>query len=263
MLRVRRLLRPRGLVIVVAACLVGTSLKAQVRFAIDSRSSLAWWQVQPHMGHLWATTCPEDPSWYAGATHSSGYRYDVKKDPTRGRGGIVPSVKDEANTPVPMFPRPSAQALCTPAVRGEIAVSDTAGWRGVRGLILVRAAALVMGDYNRDFITRYHVLQTHVYPDIRFAIDSLTDIRKGDTLQATAVGTLELHGVRKPWGIPIKAWREPLGLRVKGQVAFPAPDLIGVYQMSKYPLSLGVGTEIWKWVHLGIDVVLKPAGPAS
>ena len=242
-----------------ATCLAGPST-AQVRFSIDSRSSLAWWQIQPHMGHLWATTCPEEPSWYVGATHSHGYRYSIAKDPTHGRGGIVPSAKEEARTPVPIFPRDSALAVCTPAVRGEITASDTVTWRGVRGLILVRATALVMGEYKRDSLAYDRVLHTDRFPDIRFRIDSLIDVRRGDTLQATAVGAMELHGVTTPWRTPVKAWHEPLGLRVTSQFSFPAPDLIDVYHMSKWPLSLGVGTEIWKTVHLGIDAVLKPAG---
>ena len=59
--------------------------------------------------------------------------------------------------------------------------------------------------------------------------------------------------------IPIKAWHEPLGLRVTGQFHFPAPDLINVYRMSKYPLSLGVGMKIWEQVHMGIDAILVGA----
>ena len=259
MLRITWLLRPTGLVVLLAACLEGPA-GAQVRLAVDTKSSLAWWQVQPHMGHLWATTCPEDPSWFAGASHSSQYRYNIAMDPMKGR---VSSVKEMARAPIPMYPRPSAQAMCTPAVRGEIAVADTARWHDVRGLIVVDVSKLTSGENMRDNFARARVLQTDEFPDVRFTIDSLVGIRKGDTLEATAVGKLLLHGVTRPWSVPVRAWREPLGLRVTGQFAFPAPDLIDVYRLSKYPLGLGVGTEIWKWIHLGIDAVLRPAGSGA
>src|SRR5882672_8525183 len=39
---------------------------AQMRWVVDSRSSLAWWQVSPNLNHLWATTCPGDSSWRPG-----------------------------------------------------------------------------------------------------------------------------------------------------------------------------------------------------
>src|SRR5262249_18629341 len=157
-----------------------TPLSAQMRFTVDPKSSLAWWQVQPHLGHLWATTCPEEPSWFTGHTHSDGYRYDVKMDPMHGR---VSNEAQMAKTPVPVYRGRHAKALCTQAVKGEISVADTSRWRGVRGLIVVRAEALVTGFNPRDDFARKRVLQTDQYPDVRFAIDSLTEVKSaGDTL---------------------------------------------------------------------------------
>jgi hypothetical protein len=247
-----------GLLMAIAA--LGSPVQAQIRLVVSPDASLAWWQVQPHMGHLWATTCPEDPHWYAGAAHSAGYRYDIHTDPMKG---LVSSVSGMANTGIPIYPRPFASALCTRAIRGEISAGDSVQWRDIRGIIVVQAAALVTGEHQRDDFARKRVLETDLFPDIRFEIDSLTGVDLGDTLDAVAVGTFELHGVRQPAAVPIKAWREPLGLRVTGQWAFPAPSLVSVYHISKYPLGLGVGMQIWRWIHMGFDVILVPKGSPS
>ena len=169
----------------------------------------------------------------------------------------------EEDTIVPIYPRKVAKAVCAPAVRGEVAAADTTNWRGVRGLVVVRADALVTGLDFRDTYARTRILETLVYPDIRFEIDSLTNVQRGDTLRATAVGMIELHGVKKPMTVPIKVWREKLGLRVTGQWEFPAIDLINEYHMSPYPLSLGVKGHIWREVYLGIDAILVPASAAA
>jgi hypothetical protein len=125
-------------------------------------------------------------------------------------------------------------------------------------LIVVAARALVTGANQRDRFARDQVLETELYPDIRFTIDSLTAVQPGDTLTAVAIGLFELHGVKQPWSVPIKVWKEPLGRRVTGQWLFPAEDLESVYKMSKFPLSLGVGMHIWKWVYMGFDMILVP-----
>jgi hypothetical protein len=230
---------------------------AQIRLVADPASSLAWWQVYPHMGHLWATTCPEEPTWEAGDEHTIGFRYDAKKDMGHDMGAM-------RKAPIPLHPRPVAVAVCSPAVRGEVMTADTTSWRGVHGLIVIRADALQTGLDMRDNYARKRVLQTESFPDIRFEIDSVVSLVPGDTLQGNAVGTFELHGVRQPVVIPIKAWHEPLGLRVTGQFNFPAYDLIDVYRMSKYPLSLGVGMKIWEKMYMGIDMILvQPSKRAS
>jgi hypothetical protein len=255
----RSWLRLAGLVGLVSA-LAPQSARAQVRFTVDSRSSLGWWQVVPHMGHLWATTCPQDTNWYSGALHSPEYRYRLDRDPMHGH---MSNAKAMAETPIPIFPRATASIGCTPAVRGDVAASDSTGWRGLRGLIIVQARALVTGNDQRDRFARDQVLDVLVYPDIRFVIDSLTSVEPGDTISAVALGTFELHGVKQPWSVPIKAWRERLGMRVIGQWSFPAADLISVYKMSQFPLSLGVGMHIWRWVHMGFDLVLVPESEGS
>jgi hypothetical protein len=205
------------------------------------------------MRHLWATTCPNEPSWQPGDIYSVGF--------------VPKFTVNLTDTLVPLYPRFVAQALCNQAVHGEISVVDTSKWTGVRGLIRVSVDSLVSGFKQRDDYARGRILETVTYPEVRFEIDSLTNVHrsaKGDTLHANAVGVLELHGSKKAWVVPIKAWREKLGMRVTGQFDFVPDALITDYHMSPYPLNLGVRAHIWHRIYLGIDAILVAgAGPAS
>src|ERR1051326_6239103 len=110
-------------------------------------------------------------------------------------------------------------------------------------------------------------MQTTQYPDIRFQIDSLTHVSgkigTRDTLKANAVGSLEFHGVKKPWIFPIKAWREKLGIWVMGQTSWPAAELVKQWDISRFSLNLGVGMAIWKTFYLGLDAILVDAGAGT
>ena len=221
-----------------------SSLAAQVRLKIDPKTSLAWWQIAPHMRHLWASTCPDEPSWQPGDIYSIGY--------------VPKLIASETDTVVPLYPRFQALPLCRESVHGEIATADTVTWRGTRGLISIQLDSLVSGYNQRDEYARKRILETVSYPEAKFQIDSLVNVQTGDTLHASAVGVLELHGAKKPWSVPIKAWREQAGLRVTGHFDFPPQALVDDYHMSPYPLSLGVGMRVWRKIHLGIDAVLVP-----
>src|SRR5882757_8516136 len=65
----------QGSVAAVLLCLRTASADAQAetRWTVDPKASLAWWQVSPHLNHLWATTCPGEPSWRPGEGRSSGW----------------------------------------------------------------------------------------------------------------------------------------------------------------------------------------------
>jgi hypothetical protein len=249
---VARLTRPFFILAAIALALVSQGrsniVAAQVRYTVDPKASLAWWQIAPHMRHLWATTCPQEPSWQPGDIYSIGF---------------VPKFTVElTDTLVPLYPRFVAQSLCAQAIHGEVTVADTSKWAGVRGLITISVDSLVSGFKQRDDYARHRILETTTYPDVRFTIDSLASVRKtpkGDTLHANAVGVLELHGVKKPWVVPVKAWKEKLGLRVTGQFNFIPDALIQDYKMSPYPLNLGVRAHIWHRIYLGIDAILVGA----
>src|SRR3989442_8611388 len=155
-----------------------TAAPAQTRWSIDTKASLAWWQVSPHLNHLWATTCPQEPSWQPGDERSAGWDYKVKKAPKYYHSNIVDTID------VPLYPRPvgMAQPICARAVSGEIVASDTAGWQGVRGLISVRADAFFTGLAMRDEDAKPAVFQANRYAEIGFRVDSLIDGQRGDTV---------------------------------------------------------------------------------
>lgn len=243
--------------LVCALLLPIANLHAQkTQFTIDTNSSLAWWQMNPHLGHLWATTCPEDPTWQGG----SGTTY-TEADAKAGKKPPPVAMIMEKENQVPLYPRLAVTPVCTQGVRGEIQVDDKASWRGVKGLIAINAKTLKVALDMRNRFTQ-NVMEVDRYPEIRFSIVDLADVQPGDTLRANAVGTLYLHGVAQQMKIPIKAWQEAGGIRVTGQTRIDATDLVETYQMSKWKLGLGVGTNIWKHLYMGLDVVLRE-GPAS
>ena len=248
--------RNRLIAFQLAALLGGASaLAGQVRWTVEPKTSLAWWQVDPHYNHLWATTCPADHSWQPGEGRDPGQYVDYKTRPDlRDNGGH--------ETRVPLFPRLQVNSVCRQAVSGTILIEDTLHWKGVRGEVTLNPDSLFSGLAFRDDFARSHVLNTVDYPRIRFVIDSLVDVKPGpgDTLNATAVGSFSLHGVTTPMQAPVQAWRDPAGFRVRAAFDFDAQDLTKKYGMSKVALGLGVVLHRWKRIHTGIDVILRPAG---
>ena len=223
------------------------------RWAVDGRTSLAWWQVDPNYGHLWATTCPSDPSWQPGEGRDAGLRVDYDTRPQ-----TVFSARSDSR--IPLFPRGAVTPVCRQAVRGEISADDTGRWRGVRGTVTVAADSLFTGLSLRDAYARRAVLQTGRYPELRFTIDSLVDVQPGDTVRATAVGVFEAHGARHPARASLVAWRDSAGFRVRAQFSVPATALVEEFSMSRWALGMGVVSRRWNTVHMGIDVILRPAG---
>lgn len=222
------------------------------KFVIDSRSSLAWWQVNPNLNHLWATTCPEDPSWLPGEGRSPG----------PGMSSREMAVSPEDTIHIPLFVRDHPRPLCAEAVQGELTVSDTVYWTGVRATVGVDARLLVTGEKERDAFARNNVLETDKYAQILFMIDSLIGVKRsarGDSIRATAVGSLALHGTTTPLSVPIVASRQPDGWRVRGRWFMTADDLWTKYRLSKQATALGVGMGIWKQLWMGVDLVLHPS----
>ena len=247
----------RLLVAVVCLFAVATStIPAQARSAqwvVDGRTSLAWWQVDPHYEHLWATTCPADPSWQAGEGRDAGLYVDYDKRPQTVSSG-------RSDPRIPLFPRAAVTAVCRQAVRGEITTDDARQWRSVRGTVAVTADSLFTGLGLRDAYARRAVLHTGRYPELRFTIDSLVEVQAGDTIRATAVGVFEAHGVRHPARAPLVAWQDSAGFRVRAQFSVPATALIEEFKMSRWALGMGVVSRRWNTVHMGIDVILRPTG---
>jgi hypothetical protein len=244
-----------GAIRVLVVIAVGTTAARAQTWTVDPRTSLAWWQLSPHLGHLWATTCPQDPSWQPGESRGAGHQLDQT---TRKEVPII-QVDDPR---VPLYPRERVAPVCSEAVSGSVAVADSARWAGVRGVVIVRTEHLINGMPMRDAFARKAVYSSERYPDVRFLIDSLADVRRGggDTLHAKAVGAMVLRGVRTQLTVPVEAWADVGGLRVRGKFSIPARELVSVYGVSSFALGLSLGTRIWKTLHLGFDVVLRPPG---
>ncbi|HXF95018.1 MAG TPA: YceI family protein [Gemmatimonadales bacterium] len=240
-----------ALVPILASLLTAPAAAQAVRWTVDPARSLAWWQIDPHYEHLWATTCPDDPSWQAGEGRSPGYYVDYSTRPVTVASG-------RSDTRIPLFPRHRVRPVCRHAIRGEVTASDSR-WSGARGTVVVLTDSLVTGLDMRDSYARRFIFETGKYPELRFRLDSLVGIQPGDTLRATAIGTFEAHGVPYPVTVPLTAVPEDGGLRVRGQFSFEAPLLVEHFKMSRWKLGMGIGYKRWKTVHAGVDLVLVPA----
>jgi polyisoprenoid-binding protein YceI len=233
--------------------------QAQVRWSVDPKYSFAWWQMSPHMNHLWATTCPEEPSWRPGEGRSSGWVINdsLRTVYDKGMQGDA-NVEDTIN--VPLYPRPvgKVETVCTEAVTGQFVLGDTLRWQNIRGRVAVKADALITGENQRDRFARGAVLQTNRFPEIKFTLDSVMNVtRQGDTLVGKALGTFTLHGVAKPKTVDVRAWPEAGGRRVQARFRMPVKELTSEYGFSKFALGLGVGTKIWRNAFMGVDMILR------
>jgi len=248
----------RAGILLTALSLVGATRAAgQVfRFAVDPKASLAWWEVQPNLGHLWATTCPQDPAWQPG---EGGASINAMVD--RIRRGTPNLTKMSDTSRIPTYPRRVVRSLCTPAVTGELVAADTVTWRGTQGSLTILAERLVTGLDYRDEYARKTIYGADKYPEIHFYIDSITDVHRAprDTMHAVVHGGFEFRGIRTPMAFPVLARHDGGGLRVQGKVHVPASYLVDLYGISKLALGLSVGTHIWKDLYMGVDVVLRPA----
>jgi hypothetical protein len=222
------------------------------RMRVEAKTSLAWWQMDPHYEHLWATTCPGDPSWQPGEGRDPGLFTDYTVRPKT-------VASDRSDSRVPLFPRYRVRPVCRQAVSGEVTIADVARLRGVRGVVTIVADSLTTGLTMRDAYERRAVFETSRYPEITIAIDSLTNVQAGDTIRAVALGQLTVRGIASPMQAPVVAIREDAGLRVRAQFSIPANALIDVYGMSKVALSMGVVMKRWKTLHMGVDLILRPA----
>ena len=242
-----------------ALVVVGRASAQSLDLTPDPKMSLAWWQINPHMNHLWASTCPQEPSWRPGEGRSGGWSITQAFRPPKHGDAAVSDT-----TIIPLYPRRRARSVCTPAVSGRVHVADTANWSGVRGEIIVQANDLVGGDNPRDAYAKGRVFEVSKFQTIRFQIDSLTNVtRARDTIKATAVGTFTFRGVDKPMTATIRSYTDESGRRVIGRFHFPAHDMSTVYGVSMYVLGMGVGSRIWYDIWGGVDLVMRPSDRTS
>jgi hypothetical protein len=247
-----------GALTVVVCVLSGTGIAhaqaGERPWLVWPRQSLAWWQVEPNYGHLWATTCPDDPSWSAGESRSPGYAYRDEGLPVSAKLG----------TRIPLFPRGTVHPVCRDAVRGSVTIADTVHWTGVRGEIVLRTGQVTTGADFRDAYMQKAVFMSSQHPEVKFRIDSLTDVRMvGDSIHATAVGSLNVLGRPHARTARVVAWRVPEGLRVRARLEASVKDMTEHFGMSKIVLNMGVVLGRWDTLYMGIDIILRaPAGGA-
>ena len=233
-------------------------ISAQVRWTVEANSSLVWWQMSPNFNHLWATTCPADPSWRPGEGVSGG-------------GFINPGLRLEpkgfANAPdtirVPLFPRYKVRHLCAEAVRGEVTASDTVAWRDVRGMVAVKGDALLTGEALRDVIM-HRTLEAERYPEISVSIDSVFGLTPhGDTLVGAAVGTMVVRDQHVPITAQIRVLPDSGALRVLAKWHLPASDLRQIVPAVRFLDPNFSDATTWKELFMGADLVLRPEDRTS
>ena len=229
-----------------------TAAAQQTRYVVDQKRSLVWWQLDPHFGHLWATTCPRDPSWQPGEGHSGRYAINYKKRPN------VKLTNVSAGT-FPLFPRDTVRANCRTAVSGSFSTEDAKRFSKMRGSVAILMDSITNGSDARDLMAKKYIYSSSKYPTVKFTVDSLTAIEmSGDTVNAIAVGTFELRGVQKLTRVQVQGVPEPSGLRVRGLFAMPVTELQERYSVSRAVLSMGVGAKLWDALFMGIDFILTP-----
>ena len=238
-----------ALLVMLGVAMSGSEAPAQTRWVVDSKSSLVWWQLNPHFGHLWASTCPQDPSWQFG----EGGKL-MGGDHVKARRV---SLAEHSEKRIPLYPRGEVTPICGDAVRGEFSIRDTATWRGVTGRVAAKAETLLTGQEMRDNYARKRVYEVDRFPEIRFHLDSITQPMRGETLSFKAFGTFEFRGTRTPVVVPMTAVRESQTLRVRGRVDMPASVLTKEFGISKLVLGLGAGQRLWKTLHWGMDLILR------
>lgn len=230
------------------------SAHAQSHWVIDKKISLAWWQVSPHLNHLWATTCPNEPSWRPGDNRSPGW--SIRPDLKLPKGG---NNNDDDTVHVPLFPRDRPHPVCTEAVQGSIDLPDTVTWRGATGEIKVLADALVTGEGMRD-VLMHASLETKSFPEIRFKLDSLTGMtRKGNEIFGTAVGVLTLRNQPKPVIASVRAFPDGTsgGTRVLIKWWVDAHEVAQDWTPRLKHLGLGAKTNLWHYFFMGADLIFR------
>ena len=225
------------------------------RWEIQPVQSAVWWQVNPHFGHLWATTCPNDDTWQAGEGRSTQYR---------GKASVERRVRQtnvkESDETIPLFPRDTVRANCRRAISGTVAIGNASTLAGAAGMVTVRADSLVIGSDMRDAFARRYIYKSALYPTITFTIDSLKVTERGDTIRGMAYGIFQLRDGRTPIVVPIRIWDDPAGRRVQGKWHITGPQLIEDYHVPRGYLAMGVASKLWDELHMGFDLILRQAG---
>ena len=257
----RTLLQLGAAAVVLAGSVSVLSAQTPLRWTIDPKGSLAWWQIDPNMNHLWGTTCPQEPSWRPGEGRSGGWQTEDAMN-----AKVLHGFSDVSDTiHVPLYPRRRVRFVCTEAIAGTFSVLDTVKWRGAQGQLVVKSNDIVSGENMRDVYARNGVLSVSTYPEISFKLDSLANMvrGRGDTVRGRAIGTWTFRGVTKPVSAAVVAYPEAGGTRMLAKFGIPVKQLIDEYGVWKRTLGLGVYMGIWKTLFMGVDLLMRPEGTGA
>lgn len=223
-----------------------------VAYELDQDRSLVWWQIDPHYGHLWASSCPADPSWQPGEGHSAGYYINYATRPKI-------RTTNESEARVPLFPRKTVRPNCRHATKGGFTAADGSTYAGFKGYVIINPDSIETGADHRNEFSRKYVFGTSNYPTIQFSIDSLSNVTmSGDTVNAIAVGTFQLRGAQKQTRVQVTGIRQGNTLRVRGAFAMPATELHARYGVSQTAMGAGVGLKLWNTLFMGFDLIVVP-----
>jgi polyisoprenoid-binding protein YceI len=231
---------------------------AQVHYKVDPKTSLVWWQMSPHLNHLWGTTCPEDRSWRPGENRSPGWRINPRlKLPETG----FASMDDTVN--VPLFPRDEVEPVCAEQVAGEVDLPDTVTYQGAHGSVRVKAEGIISGQAMRDMLM-HQVLETQSFPEITFTLDSVVGLKKEpDAMVASALGTLTLRGVQEPIVAALRIFPDAGGIRVLAKWRMTADTLSHKFIPKVRIFGLGSTTNIWHDFFMGADLIFVREEPGA
>ena len=246
----------RGVTTTALLCLLTALGSAQAQtWSVVPKGSLAWWQIDPHMNHLWGTTCPQEPSWRPGEGRSGGWATEEAMNAKTLATGFSTT---SDTTHVPLYPRRRVRFVCSEAIQGVITVPDTINWRGTHGQFAIKANMLATGEGMRDTYERDAVLGVSSYPEIKVQVDSIVQVnRRADTVFAIAVGIWTLRGVNQAFSTPVKAYPEAGGTRILGKWSIPVKMLVTDFGVYKRSLGLGVMMGIWKTLFMGVDLLVR------
>jgi hypothetical protein len=209
------------------------------RWAADAAVSRAWYLIRPHYGHLYGSTCRAD-----------------YEEGAADLGGKVEFGIHSGGDPRHGLKQPGAGHACSPAIQAELVASDTVHWSDLKATVVVRVDHIVGPSKRRDDHMKDQIMRTHQHPEVRFTLDSLTDVQAGDTVRAIAVGTFELYGTARPISAPVLAWLDSSGdLLLNAEYTMPPRALVTDYGVSR--VWIGLGWYMWKTLTVGVDLRLK------
>lgn len=176
---------------------------------------------------------PTTSSWLGHSAHAAPMRYEMSSQPS-------PEVRFEVTAPLDSITGVSY------GVRGSLTVDDKE-LSDSKAEIEIDLKSFHTGIDLRDEDLRTQFFETEKYPQALFRVTRFEQIsdapfEPGQTISATAVGTLALHGKERPMRMPLRAFIGSRGnrltLSVQGEIAINFGDF-NIVRPQRLFLKLG------------------------